>query len=111
MPSMEHDGGNGNVSSPSPTPTMCTTGCGFYGNSAFDGMCSKCFKDALKRRQQSTSPATHVQAAQQQHESACMITNVRLSMKLSTEALLHIELIHVMSTRNRKYKQSLQVVK
>ena len=60
--SMEHKGGNENLSSPS--PTLCTTGCGYYGNPAFDGMCSKCFKDALKRRQQSSS-ATLVQAPQQ----------------------------------------------
>ncbi|XP_028399459.1 AN1-type zinc finger protein 5-like [Dendronephthya gigantea] len=36
-------------------PSLCRAGCGFYGNSSFDGMCSKCFKDAL-RRTQSTSP-------------------------------------------------------
>lgn len=37
-------------------PSLCRTGCGFYGNSAFDGLCSKCFKDALRRKQQSPSP-------------------------------------------------------
>lgn len=26
-------------------PTLCRTGCGFYAHSAFDGMCSKCYKD------------------------------------------------------------------
>jgi len=36
--------------------TLCRNGCGFYGNSQFDGMCSKCYKDAIKRRNQNPSP-------------------------------------------------------
>lgn len=28
-------------------PTLCRTGCGFYAHSAFDGMCSKCYKDHM----------------------------------------------------------------
>jgi len=49
---MEHNGGNQNMAFPS----LCRMGCGFYGNSSFDGMCSKCHKDMMKRRQQNTSP-------------------------------------------------------
>jgi len=36
---------------------LCKTGCGFYGNHSYDGMCSKCYKDMLKRQQQ-PSPTT-----------------------------------------------------
>ncbi|KAJ7393978.1 AN1-type zinc finger protein 6 [Desmophyllum pertusum] len=43
-------------------PSLCRNGCGFYGSSSSDGMCSKCFKDALRRKQSSptTSAATVV---------------------------------------------------
>lgn len=34
-------------------PSLCRMGCGFYGSSSSDGMCSKCFKDALRRKQSS----------------------------------------------------------
>jgi len=45
-----------------PMQALCRSGCGFYGSPATDGLCSLCFKEALKKKQQppvsAPSPST-----------------------------------------------------
>lgn len=47
-----------------PMQALCRSGCGFYGSPATDGLCSLCYKENLKKKQQPPVSATSVPASQ-----------------------------------------------
>ncbi|CAG5079219.1 Similar to ZFAND6: AN1-type zinc finger protein 6 (Bos taurus) [Cotesia congregata] len=47
-----------------PMQALCRSGCGFYGSPATDGLCSLCFKENLKKKQQPPVSSATVSASQ-----------------------------------------------
>jgi hypothetical protein len=54
----------------SQSASLCRSGCGFYGNPSSDGLCSKCYKDAVKRKQSAPSPSQSSSASTVSHSTA-----------------------------------------
>lgn len=52
-------------------PSRCRSGCGFYGNPSTDGMCSICFKEAVKKKQQPPSPTGAGRSSSPASAAAC----------------------------------------
>lgn len=44
-------------------PLLCNNGCGFYSNTGTDGLCSVCFKESIKNKQQDPSKTSSITAA------------------------------------------------
>lgn len=47
-----------------PMQALCRSGCGFYGSPATDGLCSLCYKENLKKKQQPPVSAASVPTSQ-----------------------------------------------
>uniref|UniRef100_A0A1W7R950 AN1-type zinc finger protein 6 n=1 Tax=Hadrurus spadix TaxID=141984 RepID=A0A1W7R950_9SCOR len=85
----------------SQSSSLCRSGCGFYGSPATDGLCSKCYKDALKRKQ--STPPSNVTSCSS--PGACSISSsesLTVASTPATDTLLNTAIPTILAASNQE---------